>query len=249
MTTRLLAAAAAAVLASSAPSLAATILIDNFNDNQRVEDAAGLGATTNSQVGPSANIIGGFRDLLVETDEVGQEDATELYAQKGWLEFNNDTEVTGRGWVTYDGDNIVGTDPTNVDTAGLGGLDLWDGPGGGFLFDIVAVDLPGIFIEIKVWDIFANLVSFSEELPSGGGNPFVPFAAFVGGAIDWNQVGAIQFFAQTGKNSDVPALDGAIDAIWVITGEPSVIPLPASVLLLLGGIGGLGALRLRRRKV
>lgn len=249
MTTRLLAAATAAVLASSAPSLAATILIDDFSDNRRVEDAPGPGATTNSQVGPSANIVGGYRDLLVDTDEEGQEDATELYAQNGRLEFNNDTLVTGRGWVTYDGANAVGTDPTNVDTAGLGGLDFWDGPGGGFLFDIVSVDLPGIYIEIKVWDIFSNLVTFAEELPAGGGNPFVPFAAFAGGAIDWNQVGAIQFFAQTGKDSDVPALDGAIDAVWVITGEPSPVPLPASVLLLLGGFGGLGALRLRRRKV
>jgi hypothetical protein len=39
------------------------------------------------------------------------------------------------------------------------------------------------------------------------------------------------------------SLDGSIGRISV-----EVIPLPAPALLLLGGLGGLGALRLRKRK-
>ena len=89
------------------------------------------------------------------------------------------------------------------------------------------------------------MVTYAESLPAGGGNPFVPLAAFSGGPIDWNQVGALQFFAQTGEGNDVPALDGAIGSISVETG---VVPLPASALFLLGGFGALGALRSRRRK-
>jgi hypothetical protein len=240
----LAAAASSALLLGATHAMAATILIDNFDDDQRVEDAPGAGAVNNSQLGPSGNIVGGYRDLLVQTDAVGQDDATELSALNSRLEFNNDSEVTGRGWVTYDGANEVGTDPGNVDFSGLGGLDFLDGPGAGFLFEIIAVDLPGIFIEIRAWDIFNNLATLAKELPAVGGSPFVPLEAFAGG-IDWNNVGALQFFAQTGAGSDVPALDGAIGSITVETG---VIPLPASAFLLLGGFGALGALRARRRK-
>ena len=236
----LAATASVALLVGGTPLLAATLLIDNFDDEQRVEDAPGVG----NQVGPTANIIGGYRDLLAESD-APQAGATELGALNGVLEFNNDAQVTGRGWVTYDGANFVGNDPLSVDTAGLGGLDFFDGAGAGFLFDIVAVDLAGIFIEIRAWDIFNNMVTYAESLPAGGGNPFVPLAAFSGGPIDWNQIGALQFFAQTGEGNDVPALDGAIDSISVETG---VVPLPASALFLLGGFGALGALRSRRRK-
>jgi hypothetical protein len=236
----LAATASVALLIGGTPLLAATLLIDNFDDAQRVEDGPGIA----NQVGPSANIIGGYRDLLAQSDAT-EDGATELAASGGLLRFNNDVLTAGRGWVTYDGSNFVGNDDTNVDTAGLGGIDFFEGAGAGFLFDIAAVDLPGIFIEIRAWDIFDNLVTYAESLPAGGGNPFVPLAAFSGGPIDWNRIGALQFFAQTGEGSDVYALDGAIDSISVETG---VVPLPASALFLLGGFGALGALRSRRRK-
>ena len=238
----LAATASVALLVGGTPLLAATLLIDNFDDAQSVEDFPGTG----TQVGPSDNIMGGYRDLLAESDAPNEQPgATELAAVNGLLTFNNDAEVTGRGWVTYDGANAIGNNPNSVDPDGLGGIDFFDGAGAGFLFEIIAVDLPGIFIEIRAWDIFDNMVTYAESLPAGGGNPFVPLAAFSGGPIDWNQVGALQFFAQTGEGNDVPALDGAIGSISVETG---VVPLPASALFLLGGFGALGALRSRRRK-
>lgn len=236
----LAATASVALLVGGTPLLAATLLIDNFEDAQSVQDAPGIG----NQFGPSANIIGGYRDLLAESDAPAN-GKTELAALGGSLRFNNDVLTTGRGWVTYDGANAIGNNPNSVDTEGLGGIDFFDGAGAGFLFEIIAVDLPGIFIEIRAWDIFDNMVTYAESLPAGGGNPFVPLAAFAGGPINWNQIGALQFFAQTGKGSDVYALDGAIGSISVETG---VVPLPASALFLLGGFGALGALRSRRRK-
>lgn len=258
MTMRFLAVTASAVLIGTAvPSLAASILIDGFDDFDRVADTPNDGDLTASQA--MGGMLGGYRDLLVETDQ-GLRGGTELVARQRptgetVLEFNNATEVTGRGWVTYDGANAVGTDSTNVNTMGLGdgvsGANLLIGPLEltGFLFDIFAVDFAGLFIEIRAWEYgsdssVASAATFSELLPAGGGNPFVPFAAFGGAAIDWSNVGALQFFAQTGPDGAlVPSLDGAIDSIHV-----SVIPLPAPALLLLGGLGGLGALRLRKKK-
>lgn len=256
----LCAAASCALLIGAAPSLAASILIDNFDDFDRVADEPLGSIPNNSQI--AGGMVGGFRDLLVENDNMVTS-GTELVAQlrpvtgDTILEFNNGTEDTGRGWVTYDGSNMVGTDPTNVNTMGLtdgaGGIDLLLGSLDltGFLFDIFAVDQAGLFIEIRAWEYgagsdLASAATYSETLPAGGGNPFVPFAAFGGAAIDWSNVGALQFFAESGLGPDgtrVKGLDGAIDSISV-----SVIPLPASALLLLGGVGGLGALRLRRRK-
>jgi hypothetical protein len=235
------AAVSAAVIGSAAPAMAASILIDDFNVDQRVEDLPRAGEENFSQVS-GGDIIGGWRDLLVETDS-GSLDAAELVARDGILEFNNVTGATGRGWVTYDGADAVEDDSTNVNTSGLGGEDLFQGGlATGFLFEIVDVDLPGWYIEIRAWDTAGGYSEYTESLPAGGGSPFVPYALFTGD-VDWSTIGALQFFAQTGETNDVPALDGAIGRISV-----EVVPLPASALLLLGGMGGLGALRLRKRK-
>jgi hypothetical protein len=257
------AAVSAAIIGSAAvPATAASILIDDFDDAQRVVDLPQGGDGTSSQA--AGGMIGGYRDLFAETD-AGLVGGTELIARDRpdaggttVLEFNNATNVTGRGWVTYDGVNAVGTTPTSVNTSGLtdgsGGIDLslGDESASGFLFDIFAVDQPGLYIEIRAWEYGAavgDAALFTELLPAGGGNPFVPFAAFTGTDIDWSNVGALQFFAQTGADGNlVPALDGAIDNISVEGPDVSVVPLPASALLLLGGMGGLGALRLRKRK-
>ncbi len=126
------------------------------------------------------------------------------------------------------------------------GIDFQTGAGAGFFFEILTADLAGLYIEIRAWDVGGTLATFAETLPAGGGDPFVPLGAFTGG-IDWNQVGALQFFAQSGIDSDVPSLDGSIGSITVETGM-GVIPLPASAFLLLGGLGGLTAFGARRRK-
>jgi hypothetical protein len=252
MIAKLLAAtASAALIGTAAPALAASILIDDFSVNQSVQDAPDADTPKSSTAGPDGSIIGGWRDLYADTDPVVRDDppfneelegGTELRAVTGVLQFNNDDEVTGRGWVTYDGE-AFGAGPDNVNTTGLE-ADLLLGPESltGFLFDIVTVDKAGLFIEIRAWDDEGGFASYSELLPAGGGNPFVPFSAF-DGSVNWADIGALQFFAQTGENSEIPALDGAISRISV-----SVIPLPAPALLLLGGLGGLGALRLRKRK-
>ncbi len=129
MTYRLLCATAVAALSIGAvQASAATLLIDNFDDNQQVADnPINPTAPTNSQVGASPNIIGGYRDLLVDTDGTGTSEGefdTVLRASDSALSFSNQDSVTGRGWVTYDGSNEVGASSANVDVDGFGGYRL-----------------------------------------------------------------------------------------------------------------------------
>ncbi len=255
----MIAASSVALVGAVAPSHAASLLIDNFDDiGQVVYDAPESGIGQTDQFGPSGNIIGGYRDLHVNSD-ANFSTATELRTTEidgtTLLAFDNDVLVNGRGWVTYGGSNAVTFGPNamqgdygTIDVDGLGGINFLLGSVDltGFLFDIVSVDQDGLYIEIRAWDTSSSDgdspdAVFSETLPAGGGNPFVRLSQFTG-SIDWTAIGALQFFAQTGPDSNVPALDGAIGSIRV-----EVIPLPAPALLLLAGLGGLGALRLRKR--
>ncbi len=244
-------AASAALLVGAGQAVAATVIIDTFDTEQTVFDkpAAAAGLPQGSEVAAS-EAIGGYRDLYVQTLNGGSRvGATSLVASSdpldaadGILSFNNEDGVTGRGWVTYDGmDGDASPDAVNI--AGLGGRDFQDGPGAGFFFDVVRVDAQ-LYIEIRAFDTFGEESVFAGSVIEGG-TPFAPLTAFSNADFDWNSVGALQFFAQSGPDSDVISLDGAISSISVETG---VIPLPASALLLLGGLGGLSAFGIRRKR-
>ncbi len=233
-------AGSAALLVSAGHASAAVITIDSFDTLQAVSDAPFGDVQPQGSEVNAPDAVGGWRDLHVETDDAGNLGATTLEVRDSNLSFSNEDNVTGRGWVTYDG---FDEDPFGVNTTGLGGLDLFTGPLGtpGFLFEVVRLDLP-FDVTIKAWDMFGETTEFSSTV-SASGTPFLPFAAFSNDAFDFNAVGALQFFADSGDTTI--NVDAAIGSIAVDTG---VIPLPASALLLLGGLGGLSTLGMRRRR-
>ncbi|EKE43272.1 hypothetical protein OCGS_2609 [Oceaniovalibus guishaninsula JLT2003] len=239
------AAAAAAVMVSGAQAFAATLLIDDFSTVQSVSDVPSAGLTNASQAaGPG--ILGGFRDLQVSNtaNNGNPTNATELEATGTSLAFNNNAQARGTGTVTYDGDD----DPTTLNPFGLGGVNLNIGTDPFFAFDVDSAAFDGnALFRLTAYDMLGNQVSYQETL-AGGFETTLDFGSLTGDAgFDFGQVGALEFFIST--EGTAISIDGVLNSISVQAGDtPPVVPLPASALLLLGGIGGLSVMRARRRK-
>lgn len=261
MTRHLLSTLAALVLAAplSVTSVAATtIVIDDFTVNQDTV-RANAGPTSGSVCGaPTTSIIGGCRYLQVATSQ-GQ-DGTSLGVDLGALSFNNGAVSTGTGWIIYDGngdrDGLGSVDVAsvngvvfgaNVYTSGLGGQDLLRGQETGF-FTVEPANFDqdeGTILNFAAfaWDTFGNAVSYFEAIDLTSFSPILGYNEFAGSAgFRWDSIGALAFRV----DSRNVAFDGQIRSI---TATP--IPLPASALLLLGGLGGMAGWSMaakRRRK-
>lgn len=224
------------------PAVAATLTIDNFSGVQRVTDVSDTSASQAAGDG----IIGGFRDLQVtNTANSGvSADRTELLVDNGILSFSNARNSRGEGVVTYDGDD----DATTLNTAGLGGVNLLIGDNPRFFFDVPADGFDNnanANFTAAAYDTFGNSVSFTENL-SAGFNPELAFSMLTGDeGFDFSSVGALQFTISTTNTLD--NIDGQLNGIEVRADDVAPIPLPASGLLLLAGLGGFGALRRSRK--
>lgn len=136
---------------------------------------------------------------------------------------------------------------------GLDGIDFLDGFDilqRGIEFEFASFDPGGqLQFEAYAWDMSGNRATFGELLENNTGIPTdvsfdttLGLSEFIpdGGMFDWENVGAIAFSVE----SLTPEFDGVLTSI-------SVVPLPLSSLLILGGLGGLAganAVSKRRRK-
>ncbi|WP_207101620.1 VPLPA-CTERM sorting domain-containing protein [Paracoccus shandongensis] len=236
------AAASAAVLCTGAQAFAATLVIDDFSAEQRVQDTPGFEGNVSQIAG--GGILGGYRDLSVKNTAADGDNraATELHVTGGNIKFSNVAGARGEGTLTYDGDD----DPSSVNTTGLGGVNLLIGTDPYFYF----ASPPGVpfdnvaEVRIQVWDIFGKTGIYTETIDPDY-DPKLAFsdAAFAG--IDFSKIGALQFFISSTSTND--SVDGAITGIEVRADDVAPVPLPASGLLLLGGMGGLTFLRRRKK--
>lgn len=231
----------AVALVFSAQAFAATLLIDGFDTDQRVTDVPGMGLTNSSETA-GGDILGGSRDLSVSnTQATGDNtDATELRVAGGQLSFSNITDAQGEGTISYNG----------AGDAGLGGVDFLIGTDPFFQFEVDpdAFDF-NVLISVLVTDTMGGTAFYDETIDTGF-NPNLGFDEFedVTAGFDFGSVDALEFFvssAATGQNR----VDGSIDSISIQAGDevPAPIPLPASALLLLGGLGGISVLKRRKK--
>lgn len=226
--------AAGVVALSASTATAATIMIDSFETFQQVADSPTGGIPTSSTINGDPTILGGSRTLSVDTTPDNPpattfgSSLTSTGAPNSQLIFNNNDGQEGLATVVY-----------GVDAGGAALGDLTDGgTNDKFFFEVTSGDLPGSIYTATVTDTSANSFTVSELLVPGF-SPFQAFADFVG--VDFTDVASLTF---TLDSNGVDSFDGSIGSI-------SAVPLPASALLLLGGIGGLagfGASKRRRRK-
>lgn len=236
------AAASVAVLVTGAQAFAATLVIDSFSDQQRVQDAPTTNPN-NSQV--SAAVLGGYRDLAItntaaDGDNVG---ASELHVTGGNLKFSNVAGAQGEGYLTYDGND----DATSVNTSGLGGVNFLIGANP-YLFFSEPADVKfdnTAFFRVKAWDMNGGEAVYEETLTASY-DPRLFLSDFTTTAgFNFGSIGALQFFVSSTALAD--SVDGAITQIELRADDVAPIPLPASGLLLLGGMGGLTFLRRRKK--
>jgi hypothetical protein len=263
--------------ATAAIASTITITIDDFTVEQTVVAALQGNPASGTVSGPEANIIGGVRHMQVRTVDLGGEAGTPapvpggrqtgtiFNAEGGALDFINDATSIGTGWLVYDGTEDRAGLPTPAQVAGLDfgasvnrfGLnaDLLLGmPTGYFTFSAENFDQlqpNALTFSAFAWDMLGNAVGYFEEIDPLNFSPILGYDDFRAnwnnpgsglGGFDWGQVGALAFRVDSTRR----AFDGQITGI---TATP--IPLPASALLLLGGLGGLAgwsASAKRRRK-
>ncbi|MDB5661565.1 MAG: sorting protein [Cypionkella sp.] len=221
-------AASAALLLTSAQAFAATVVFDDFNDNQLAVDEPYPGSTNTSTIAFGA----GTRTLTAENVSNNGNDigATTLAAVGGSLSFSNDDLSTGTGTVTY----------TNVG-------DISSGANPFFFFEVGFFDNVANFIATAV-DALGNTSTYQEVLQAGF-DPQLFFSEFSGTA-DFNNLSTLSFMVDTSNVPGfgaVPSVDGSLRSISIGDDGVSPVPLPAGGLLLLAGLGGLAALRRKAR--
>ncbi len=245
-----------ALLMGASTASAMTIPVDVFTDDQFVQDAPGMSVKSSAIMG---GMLGGTRFLEVSNNE-SITAGTQLNSAGGTISFNNASTATGIGFIVYDGTTARGslTDPgigVGVDTMGLGGVNLVVGPSISqtfFSFDLSGFD-PGAtttaLFSAFAYDMSGGSAFFGEVVGSGPIAPDLFLSDFVG-IIDWTDIGALAFTIDSTVTSDPifgdfggGGFDGQVGAITI-----NAIPLPASVLLMLSGVGALGGAGFLRRK-
>jgi hypothetical protein len=220
----------------AADAYAIPLAIEGFDTPQQVGKTEIGGVTASSQVS-GANILGGFRDMEIESNATLPLEAR-LAATAGVLRFSNATAVQSTAYVTWDGDD----DPTVVDPTGLGGIDITAGTATGIYVNINSTDLSGLELTFTVYDTSGNTSSLMKSygiILSQEIDPFL-YSSFIGSA-DFTSVGAIQL-----RLTGPAALDAEIDLITIgAPTTPTATPVPNTLAILIPAIGLL-TLRLRR---
>ena len=260
-----LVAVAGALLFSVGSAAQAGVIIDLFQGAQQTAATSTLNATANNQSGPFAatSVLGQYRDLSIKKtfDNVGGINVGEssLSAGGGALQLDNATGNKSVGVVTWDGINNAGNLGINVNTTGLGGVDLTaGGVANAILTGVIAADL-GFNYQIRVWDMDGNksILSAGVQFPVNPSDNIIADYQFswfnlangnynIGGLdfniartglIDFTNIGALQLELE---NSDRISVDLAIGSIQTIP-EPGVLALVGAGLF---GVAVAG----RRRK-
>ncbi|SNR32852.1 VPLPA-CTERM sorting domain-containing protein [Puniceibacterium sediminis] len=226
-------AAVLSVSLASTASASTVVTIDTFDVTSTAVDDGG-GFLPNAVQVSGASILGGFRDTQAanNTGEFLGTVAKTNGSSSGFLNVSNGAGTSGSGTFTWDGDDS----PTSVNTFGLGGVDLSLGVNDSFAFDVISIDAPFLF-SLQLWDADSSSTALKTfQVSDAGTTQYILFSEFSG--IDFTNVGAIQLILAGGNNSDIEINEFSATIV-----PPATVPLPASIPLLMVGLGALGLMR------
>ncbi|MFP4102209.1 PEP-CTERM sorting domain-containing protein [Coleofasciculus sp.] len=208
---------------------AATITIDSFDDGTQTLSATTRNSTVFDAVtGSASEILGGERDiqLTIVENRFGSNlnaevDALPPSSEPGILAISNDTGVSSKTLITWDGEDENGL---NIDLT-AGGINKF------FRFDVLSVDL-GAVLTLSVMDnngtatLTKNLSPTFESI-----SVIFKFNAFDNAtAIDFSNVNSISLEI-TGEEK----LDFSADSLVATVPEPLTI-LGSGLALVFGGL-------------
>lgn len=217
---RILTVSMIAILAAGGAS-AATVLIDDFNEDQFAADAPAFGIPNSSST--AAAVPGGTR-LITAANDDGTQLGTQVAISGGSLSFSNTSGTSGTGTLEYN----------DLDSFDL----TFGGNGTGFVYDLERTDFDLLF-SVTATDEDGNSSSFSATFPGFSSEVFVGSFSEFAGSADLTNLDSLVF---TAGGNGVLDLDATINSIGV-----NVVPLPASALLLGGALLGAGAFARKRK--
>jgi hypothetical protein len=213
-----------------ATSNAQALLIDNFSDAQNLSRNT-TGFINDTAVAPGA--LGGKRDARIDVTSsmFGNKMDLSVGAVQPNLSLSKGTGVSGSSTIEWDGGNGA----NNIDTLGLGGVDLTDGGlSDRFHVRVLEKDLASS-LTFTIYDTAGGSASGSIGLPvpiAGTTDFYLLFSNLVG-AVDLTHVGAIKMVISGVTNADLTL--GSIETTH--TPEPSTLLLLGTGLLSVAGYG------------
>ncbi|MGR5070227.1 PEP-CTERM sorting domain-containing protein [Vibrio sp. PNB23_22_6] len=230
-------------------SQANAVIIDDFDNPDAIGvnyvqdttvDDSGSGNPSEATYDDPLGILGGERDLWVKLldNPEGSLTGVALSVAAGSLSYGTGSSVVAEGKIQYDGND---NDAVNIDTAGLGSVDLTLNGGDAFLLDVIDTDL-GFTFGVQVWSALGTETDTVVYTASGAttGLAALAFSDFVG--VDFTDVSAIEFTINTNGKAGQADIDFSI-------GSVVSVPEPASIAFFGAGLLGLGLLRRRKSQL
>lgn len=224
------------------------LLIDNFDNNQRVKANPYTPIATSTTSDPSAQILGVERDMYVQLmTGIGEVAMRSLDFGDDVLQFDNSAGVTGMGYVTWDGNDM---NASPIPSLGLGDIDLTENGKSEGIYLKMGIDSTGEgdAMRLRIFDEDSSVYSEAAvPFPVTDGTAmvsvYVPFTDLVG-VVSPEKVNAIQLIF----GDDTPSVDAQIDMIGTVGSVEHdfvVVPEPSGLVL---SLLGLMALVARRRR-